>query len=250
MRKCLCLGYNKVMNPGDVFHPGGNQPASNEPVQPSQPEANKPAAPQPAPSVQTANQPSQKKSAEVPQASAATTAQNAPAPAKQPNNAKQSATTETADSKALYQWETSEYIEHQRSLWWFVVLTFLMIVGVLFSILVLHEWLGAIVIVLMSVSIYMFARQKPKSLICSLSDTGVTVDQKFYPYSSFRSFTLVSDGGITSLEFDPLKRFAPALSIFISPNDEANILDVLEAHLARGEREHSAVDRLARSLKI
>jgi hypothetical protein len=151
---------------------------------------------------------------------------------------------------SLLSWETSEYIEHDRNAMWYVAF-----VGITFlfagaSILLLHEWLGAVVLVLMAIAVLMFTRREPKTLQCSLQGNGINIGDRFYPYGSFRSFSLVSDGALQSLEFDPLKRFMPRLSVYIAPGAENKVLGVLASRLPQGDREQDAVDRLARKLKI
>ncbi len=150
----------------------------------------------------------------------------------------------------LFAWEASEYIEHNRNAMWYVIFTVVTILLAGGSVVLLREWLGGVVLILMAIAVLMFARRPPKTLKCSLQNSGINVGERFYPYVSFRSFSLVSDGALESLEFDPLKRFMPRLSVFFAPTDEAKVLSVLSSRLPQGDREQDVVDRLARKLKI
>lgn len=167
-------------------------------------------------------------------------------PSAQPNTTKPI----EAPEKALFSWEASEYIEHDRNIWWYLCFVLITIVLALGSALLLREWLGALVLVLMAAAVLMFARRTPKTLKCTLQGNGINIGDRFYPYNSFRSFSLVSDGALQSLEFDPLKRFMPRLSVYIAPGTESKVLDVLSSRMPQGDREQDAVDRLARKLKI
>lgn len=152
--------------------------------------------------------------------------------------------------KELFSWETSEYIEHDRNALWYVAFVTVTILFAAGSVVLLHEWLGAVVLVLMAVAVLMFARRTPRTLSCSLQGNGINIGDRFYPYGTFRSFSLVSDGALQSLEFDPIKRFMPRLSVYIAPGAEPKVLDVLSSRLPQGDREQDLVDRLARKLKI
>lgn len=152
--------------------------------------------------------------------------------------------------EALFSWEASEYIEHDRNAMWYVAFVSITVLSAVASVVFLREWLGAVVLVLMAVAVLMFVRRPPKTLKCSLQGDGINIGDRFYPYGSFRSFSLVSDGVLQSLEFDPLKRFMPRLSVYIAPADEAKVVDVLASRLPRSDREQDAVDKLARTLKI
>lgn len=216
--KAVALCYNERMNPGQVVKPG-TQP--------------KPSAP------------------------AENTAETSAQPASRPASAPAVASTESkppkaekASEDALFSWETSEYIEHDRNAAWYIAFVGVTILFAAGSVILLHEWLGAVVLVLMAVAVLMFARRAPKTLNCSLQGNGINIGDRFYPYGTFRSFSLVSDGALQSLEFDPLKRFMPRLSVYIAPGAEPMVLDVLSSRLPQGVREQDTVDRLARKLKI
>src|SRR5687767_323629 len=87
-----------------------------------------------------------------------------------------------------FSWEASEYVEHDRTMLWYIVLGAVTLALVVFSILVLKEWLSALVVVLMAVAIGVYARRKPGVLKYQLSDSGVKIGEKVYPYDEFRSF--------------------------------------------------------------
>lgn len=154
------------------------------------------------------------------------------------------------NSPALFSWEASEYIEHERSPGWYIILGAVSIGLLILLTLVLREWLSALTLVVMVIAIVVFARRKPRVLHYSLSETGITIDEKIYPYNDFRSFAVVQNKSFKSIELDPLKRFMPRISMFLDPEDEAPAIEILEQRLPRNDRDLDPIDRLSHYLKF
>jgi len=155
----------------------------------------------------------------------------------------------TSDSE-VFNWQSSEYIHHHKTPLWFMGLALATLVFVAFFVLVLHEILSVIVIVLMALAVAFYGYRKPGTIDYELSGNGIKIVDRFYPFSQFRGFALVPDKAFTTIELDPLKRFAPRISLFYPHEDEAKILGILEAKLPRADREAAPIDKLARTLKF
>lgn len=86
--------------------------------------------------------------------------------------------------------------------------------------------------------------KKPHNLSYRIDDTGITIGQKHYPFGQFRSFTLVDEGGYTSISLMPLKRFLPVLSMLCDPQMQQQIVDALSARLPVEEHKRDLIDQV------
>src|SRR3990167_1045625 len=107
---------------------------------------------------------------------------------------------------------------------------------------------GVIAIVGMIVGV--FSTHKPKQVSYELSSSGLKAGEKVYPLSLFRSFALIREGVLSSVNLIPIKRFVPPLSIYFDPSDEQKIISVLGEHLPLEEGGLDPIERLSRRLRF
>ena len=79
---------------------------------------------------------------------------------------------------------------------------------------------------------------------------GLTIGNKYFPYEMFRSFALIDEGPFASMAFLPLKRFGLLTTVYLDPDDEDRVVDLVAKHLPLEPREHDAVDRLMKRIRF
>lgn len=153
-------------------------------------------------------------------------------------------------SKQSVAWQASEYIDHKQGAGWFLMLALgaAVLAGAVY--LITKDFFAVGVILVLGLVVGVFAHRTPRQLSYELSESGLTIDKKFYPYRSFKSFSIIQEGPLTSLNFTSVKRFMPTISVYFSPTDQEKIIDILQEHLAYEQRSLEAVDRLTRSLRF
>jgi hypothetical protein len=147
-------------------------------------------------------------------------------------------------------WTASEYIAHEKTSGWYAMLFVITSVLVLAIFLITHDILASIVIFLASVAIAVYAGRKPATNSYVINEKGIQIQDAFHAYHEFRSFSVVSEGAIDSIWLKPLKRFAPIVVMYFSPEDEQKIIDVLANFLPHEERELDAVDRFSKRMRF
>jgi hypothetical protein len=148
------------------------------------------------------------------------------------------------------EWTASEYVAHEKSTSWYTALGVGSGILVVFVYLVSQDFLASVVILLSCVAIGVYAARQPATKNYRIDEKGVQVDDRFHPYLEFRSFSVVAEGAIYSVWIKPLKRFAPIVVMYFSPEDEQKIIDTLANFLPQEVRELDAVDRLTRRLRF
>lgn len=157
--------------------------------------------------------------------------------------------TETTSPGASFSWQASEFIHHEKRALWFVGL-FLGMAGLGVLAWLTHSWTAIPLLVVVTIAVVIYGLKKPEIRSYTLNDDGLSIDHKFFPYSGFRSFAVVSDLAWHSIDLEPLQRFSPRLSVLFEDKDLDTIVGVLEQVLPRIDRRPDAVERLSRYLKF
>jgi hypothetical protein len=147
-----------------------------------------------------------------------------------------------AVSQTAHQWSASEYVSVDKSMMWYVVLGFgAVVVGALLY-LVTKDVVGVFVVGIFAVALGIFAGRPARILNYSLDETGLTVEQKRYPYATFKSFAVIEEGAMDCIWLISLKRFSPPVAMYFDPNDEQVIVDILSQYLPLEERKRDGID--------
>ena len=171
----------------------------------------------------------------------------ADAPAPQPASGGSSSRPPRKDN---FSWTASEYIDHNRGASWYLLLTLATAALAIILYLLTKEYFAAGTIIAVGVIVGFYARQKPRNVNYELSESGLRVGEKLYNYSLFKSFSLIKDGMLNSIQLTPLKRFMPPISAFYDAADEEKITDILGEHLPFEDTKQNGIDRLSRRLKL
>ena len=147
-------------------------------------------------------------------------------------------------------WTASEYIAHEKSAGWYLMLAGAAALSAALVFVITRELVSPVVIIIMAVAFGVFAARKPQELTYTLDNTALQIGTKPYLYSQFKSFTVVEEGAIHSIMLIPLQRFMPPISVYYDPEDEDKITDALNAYLPYEDRKQDAVDRLMRRVRF
>ncbi|MEK7561339.1 MAG: hypothetical protein AAB541_00545 [Patescibacteria group bacterium] len=151
---------------------------------------------------------------------------------------------------ATITWTASEYIDHTRGASWYLALAGGTIVLATTVYLATKDYFAPGVIAVLGVIVGVFSRQKPKQVAYELSSLGLKAGEKTYPFNLFKSFALIREGALSSVNLIPIKRFMPPLSIYFDPADEQKIVNLLGSFLPLEEGGLDAIERLARRLRF
>jgi hypothetical protein len=154
---------------------------------------------------------------------------------------------QSADS---IQWTASEFLSHQKDANWYLILSLagFGVSGLVF--LVTGDIISTLTVIFVAVMLGIVAARKPRTLLYQLSDEGMQIDKKFYPFADFKSFSVINEGAINSILLIPLKRLAPGLTMYYAPEDEQRILDALSDILPYEERKQDPVDKFMRHIRF
>lgn len=149
------------------------------------------------------------------------------------------------------EWTASEYVAHQKSAGWYGLLAIASIgIAAITYFVTRGDLVSTGVVLVLGVMLGIFAARQPHEITYAVNNIGVVVGQKFYPYESFKTFSVVHGQGLGYISLEPLKRFMPPLTIHYDPNDEDRIANTLSEYLPREEHKPDIVDGLTRRFRF
>lgn len=156
----------------------------------------------------------------------------------------------TPNNPSAISWTASEYVAHDKTAGWYVLLAVAAAAIALLVFWVSRDAVSVGVVVVAALLLGVFASRPPRQLQYSLDQQGIKIAEKFYPYQEFRSFSVLPEGAFSSIVFMPLKRFGTATTIYFAPDDEDKILNLLADRLPFEQLRRDAVDSLMRRIRF
>lgn len=147
-------------------------------------------------------------------------------------------------SEGYITWTASEFIEHNKSATWYVIL----ILGAVILASIIWLWtrdkITAGTIIVVGLVLAIMGAKKPRDQNYKLDNRGIYIGEKFLPFNEFKSFNLIKRGAFHSLVFSPLKRFGVYRSVYFDPADEEKIMAILASYLPMEEPRRDLLDEL------
>lgn len=148
------------------------------------------------------------------------------------------------------EWTASEFIAHEKSSLWYMVLITVTSLFAIALYIFTEDIFTIAVVVIMAIAFGIYASRSPRTLRYMLDKRGVYITSRLYPYTLFKSFAVIEEGAINSIELMPLKRFMPSIVMYVAPDEEESIIDVLSTHLPLEDHGHGWVDNIMRRLRF
>lgn len=155
----------------------------------------------------------------------------------------------TNSSQDLVEWTASEYVAHEKSIGWHLWLVAAAVIVAALVYLITRDTISTGVVLFAAVVFAVTAARKPRVLAYRVDQGGLTIGQKYYPYSQFKSFAVLQEGAFFTLSFLPLKRFSPSVDIHVPPDNAEAIMNVLTNNLALEPRRQGLVDTLTHRIR-
>ena len=153
-------------------------------------------------------------------------------------------------SDSVISWTASEFIEHDRGIGWYILLAIFTVLLGAGTYFLTKDIFATSIIVIAGIVVGIFAGRKPRQMKYELSSSGLRIGEKSYPYSLFRTFSIIRDGAVSSVNLMPIKRLMPPISAYFAPKDEKRITKILGEYLPYEERKLDSIDRLSRRLRF
>lgn len=148
------------------------------------------------------------------------------------------------------QWTASEYVTHQKTIGWYLAFGAGSLALAAFIYLVTRSPFSSVVVLVACICIALFGARQPRQISYEIGDSGVKVAERFFPYSQFKSFSLVPEGAIYTIWLRSLKKFMPTVALYFAPEDADKIIEALGQYLPHEDREPDAIDRATQRFRF
>jgi len=156
-----------------------------------------------------------------------------------------------AKSVESISWSASEFMHHQKSVFWYVMaVAVLASVSLLYFILMKREILGSVAIFILGALLMVSAGRKPRTMSYLVDSHGIVVGQREYSYDDFQSFAIIQEDSIESILLTPQKRWSPALTIYFDPNDAQKIFETISTYIPLEDRQKDNMDKFLHKIRF
>lgn len=146
-------------------------------------------------------------------------------------------------------WTAKEYIHQEKGTMWFTIFAVVSLIFLGIAVF-FQQWSFAVLIVVIAAVIIVSSKRPPRELDYTLTNDGLTVDNKLHKFSNFKSFGIIRDGEEFSVMLIPTQRFQPGVTVYFPEEAGEDIVDMLGSRLPMKDLKLDAVDRLVRLLRL
>jgi hypothetical protein len=139
-------------------------------------------------------------------------------------------------------WETVEYLHTEKTNDWYWIVGIITLSAALIAV-ILNNIIFAILIIVSSFTLSMFASRRPNIISATIDKSGVTFGRTRYPYSSIQSFWVETRDNYPRMLLKTDKAFMPFVVIHIHEDDADEIKDILSKYLPEEENTEPLLEK-------
>lgn len=153
------------------------------------------------------------------------------------------------------QWTGVDDSSRQRKTGWYAIWVIIFVVLIIGS-FALHWFLGywqfwsILVLAVMIFITLIISNRSSQTINYTLSKENISINEKSYPLSNFKSFSVNNTGGVWILHLMPVKKVAMEYDIIIPAENAERIVGVFSKLLPMEDSSDSFADKLASVLKL
>jgi hypothetical protein len=154
--------------------------------------------------------------------------------------------------ETLHEWTIQEYEQHERALLWYILMLSVGLAMVLFAMFT-GNFLFAVIIILFAIILFLQSHQLPPQVAFKITELGVILGDRFYPYSEFDSFYIIyQPPEVKTLYLTHKSIYRPMLRIPLLDENPVETRHTLREFLSEDleKEEEPMADRVARNWRI
>lgn len=162
----------------------------------------------------------------------------------QPESTPQS-TALTDASGPLAQWSASEFISHEKSPRWYMLLAGASLLLGIVIYFITRQNISVVVVIVMGVLFAVYGSAKPRTVTYELTGTGIAIGNKFYPFLTLKSFSVINEGGMPYIQLLLQKRLSVPLTIYTAPEQIDTIANILGEFIPYDQKKRDIADKFS-----
>ncbi len=157
---------------------------------------------------------------------------------------------EVAPMQPEASWSASEFIAHEKGIFWYIALAIIALAIAILVFLFTHDWFSLVAVAAALIVFGVMAVRKPRTIAYHIGSQGLTVNGHVYGFGIFRSFGFQDEGTFSSLVFMPMKRFMLPLYVYFPPEQRDHIMEVLAHYIPFSPVQQSAIERMTHRIRF
>lgn len=152
----------------------------------------------------------------------------------------------------LFEFEFDSYAKYERGKRWYIIASVIVIFMVVYA-LSTQNLLFAFLVVLIAFIIFLHSIREPKKQSCFITDSGVHIDERYYPFNAFESFWIVyKPPEIKNLYLEKEGILGSHISVPLGDTDPIEVRRYLRRVVMEDleQNEEPLIDAIAKILKI
>ena len=147
----------------------------------------------------------------------------------------QNKTEEFVHEKAVFEWNAPEYIHYEKDRHWYTVAGIIAAGFIVYGI-VWGSAFFSIAIAVLAAVYYLQHQKTPRQIQIKLTNMGIKLEDKFFPFSNLKSFWIVyNPPEVTTLHLKTVKNINAELTIQLGDVDPSPIREFLARQLPEEE---------------
>ncbi len=134
----------------------------------------------------------------------------------------QQITEETSIGNPIFEWTFPEYEKMSRGRWWYIIMGGIGLVFVVYGMFT-GNFLFSLIIALFGIILFIQQHQDPHVIPFAITDLGVIVSSRFYPYAELEAFYIIYEPPVKTLFFETKTLIRPLMRV---PMTDQNPIDV------------------------
>ncbi len=154
--------------------------------------------------------------------------------------------------ETFYRWTIEEYEKYDRNRAWFVFMSTVGVVFVVYGVLG-NNFLFSLIIILAGIILFLHHHQEPVQVNVEITELGIVLGNRFYPYDEIENFFVIyHPPEVKTLFFETAHALRPRLRIPLGDMNPVEIRHTLQAFLSEDvdRVEEPMSDMIARRWRI
>lgn len=157
----------------------------------------------------------------------------------------------SAYDNKIISWVAPEHVRHQRGKLWKIIISIMLVSAIVFGILY-NAWTFSLAVAVFALAYYVIHKEQPQDVEISISDIGIKVGHRKYPFTRIKSFWMIYEPPhIKTLNVKVDGDLAVNINIQLNNQDPSPIREFLIEKIPEKEgHQESFSDIFARLFKI
>ena len=145
--------------------------------------------------------------------------------------------------EGLISWEADEYIANEKNRQWYIAMAVGSVVIAVIVYFLNKDIITALLVLVALAGLAAFGARRPRRQQFIVAPEGIQVGRMFYSFADFRSVAVAEEKNGSSLVFVSLKRFVPAINVYVPQEYEESVINIVASILPVEPHTPDAVER-------